>query len=63
MPYSRAPPRGRAKDDRSATYVHPEKFTLPVLRVATGNFTAENKLGEGGFGEVFRVLSVSLNQF
>ncbi|XP_066312690.1 cysteine-rich receptor-like protein kinase 34 isoform X2 [Miscanthus floridulus] len=54
VPYSRAPPRGRAKDDRSATYVHPEKFTLPVLRVATGNFAAENKLGEGGFGEVFK---------
>jgi interleukin-1 receptor-associated kinase 1 len=49
VPYSRAPPRERAKDDRSATYVHPEKFTLPVLRVATGNFAAENKLGEGGF--------------
>ncbi|XP_066322490.1 uncharacterized protein [Miscanthus floridulus] len=38
----------------STTYVHTEKFTLQVLRVATGNFAAENKLGEGGFGEVFK---------
>ncbi|KAF8663878.1 hypothetical protein HU200_055215 [Digitaria exilis] len=36
-----------SKDDCSATYVHPEKFTLAVLRAATGNFAAENKLGEG----------------
>lgn len=45
-----------SKDDCSATYVHPEKFTLAVLRAATGNFAAENKLGEGGFGQVFKVL-------
>nr|CAB3474433.1 unnamed protein product [Digitaria exilis] len=43
-----------SKDDCSATYVHPEKFTLAVLRAATGNFAAENKLGEGGFGQVFK---------
>ncbi|OQU87646.1 hypothetical protein SORBI_3003G314200 [Sorghum bicolor] len=53
---SRPPrPTGCAKDDDgSTTYVHPEKFTLQVLRVATGNFAAENKLGEGGFGQVFK---------
>lgn len=48
--------RRSSKDDcSSTTYVHPEKFTLAVLRVATGNFAAENKLGEGGFGHVFKV--------
>ncbi|PAN28203.1 hypothetical protein PAHAL_5G138000 [Panicum hallii] len=47
--------RRRAKDeDCSTSYVHPEKFTLRVLRAATGNFAAENKLGEGGFGQVFK---------
>jgi len=25
-----------------------------VLRAATNNFSEENKLGEGGFGEVFK---------
>uniref|UniRef100_A0A804QYB9 Cysteine-rich receptor-like protein kinase 10 n=1 Tax=Zea mays TaxID=4577 RepID=A0A804QYB9_MAIZE len=42
------------EDEPSMTYVHPEKFTLAALRVATGNFAAGNKLGEGGFGEVFK---------
>jgi interleukin-1 receptor-associated kinase 1 len=28
-----------------------------LLRAATGNFAAENKLGEGGFGQVFKVIS------
>jgi hypothetical protein len=46
------------EDERSMTYVHPERFTLAALRVATGNFAAENKLGEGGFGEVFKVYTV-----
>jgi hypothetical protein len=50
----------RAKDDCSTSYVHPEKFTLPVLRAATGNFAAENKLGAGGFGEVFKVTTGEL---
>ena len=26
-----------------------------MLRAATNNFSEENKLGEGGFGEVFKV--------
>jgi interleukin-1 receptor-associated kinase 1 len=57
----RSTARRRARDDdRSTSYVHPEKFTLRVLRAATGNFAVENKLGEGGFGEVFKVLSLSV---
>jgi hypothetical protein len=36
-------------------YVEPEKLNLAVLRAATNNFSEENKLGEGGFGEVFKV--------
>ncbi|KAE8788818.1 cysteine-rich receptor-like protein kinase 15 [Hordeum vulgare] len=47
-------PRGGAREDSSTTYVSSEQFTLPLLRAATGNFAAENKLGEGGFGQVFK---------
>lgn len=28
---------------------------LPTLRIATDNFAENNKLGEGGFGEVYKV--------
>ncbi|CAO2201148.1 unnamed protein product [Urochloa humidicola] len=36
-------------------YVEPaEQLNLAVLRDATNNFSEENKLGEGGFGEVFK---------
>ena len=30
-------------------------FRLPTLRVATVNFAEANKLGEGGFGAVYKV--------
>jgi hypothetical protein len=36
-------------------YVEPEQLNLAVLRAATNNFSEQNKLGEGGFGEVFKV--------
>jgi hypothetical protein len=26
-----------------------------VIRIATSNFSEENKLGEGGFGQVYKV--------
>jgi hypothetical protein len=32
-----------------------EHLNLALLRAATGNFSEENKLGMGGFGEVFKV--------
>ncbi|CAO2206271.1 unnamed protein product [Urochloa humidicola] len=36
-------------------FVEPaEQLNLAVLRAATNNFSEENKLGEGGFGEVFK---------
>lgn len=28
---------------------------LPTLRIATDNFAENNKLGEGGFGAVYKV--------
>jgi hypothetical protein len=33
---------------------------LQTLEAATENFTEENKLGEGGFGAVYKVPIVSL---
>jgi hypothetical protein len=36
-------------------YVEPEQLNVAMLRAATNNFSEENKLGEGGFGEVFKV--------
>jgi interleukin-1 receptor-associated kinase 1 len=36
-------------------------FSLQVLKAATSNFSIQNKLGEGGFGEVFKVHIASLS--
>lgn len=33
-------------------------FTLKQIRAATNNFDVANKIGEGGFGSVFKVLSL-----
>jgi hypothetical protein len=41
-------------------FTEPEQLNLAVLRAATNNFSEENKLGEGGFGEVFKVTYSSL---
>ncbi|XP_071680748.1 cysteine-rich receptor-like protein kinase 44 [Lolium perenne] len=41
-------PRDAAREES------PEQFTLALLKAATGNFAVENKLGEGGFGQVFK---------
>ena len=35
----------------------PTIFPYGVLKVSTKNFDPNNKLGEGGFGSVFKVLS------
>jgi len=31
-------------------------FTLRQIRAATGSFDAANKIGEGGFGSVYKVI-------
>ena len=44
-----------ATDSEEATQVESLLFDLSTLRVATVNFSEENKLGEGGFGAVYKV--------
>ncbi|KAG2577780.1 hypothetical protein PVAP13_6NG246300 [Panicum virgatum] len=51
---------GERRDNNNNTkeggirYVEPEQLNVAMLRAATNNFSEENKLGEGGFGEVFK---------
>jgi hypothetical protein len=35
--------------------IKPHMFTYNELRAATGDFNEQNKLGEGGFGAVYKV--------
>lgn len=35
----------------------PKTFSYKDLKSATNNFSNETKLGEGGFGDVFKVIS------
>ncbi|CAL4997752.1 unnamed protein product [Urochloa decumbens] len=50
----KTPPDNYSSIDEDIGYVEPEQLNLLVLRAATNNFSEENKLGEGGFGEVFK---------
>ena len=34
---------------------------LSTLRAATGNFAEANKLGEGGFGAVYKVVAIPIH--
>lgn len=34
-------------------------FTLRQIKAATGNFDPSNKIGEGGFGPVYKVMITS----
>jgi len=35
--------------------LEPLQFSLTVIEVATNNFSKENRIGKGGFGEVYKV--------
>ena len=38
-------------------------FTLKQIKAATRNFDAENKIGEGGFGPVYKVNNIIRSNF
>ncbi|CAO2206273.1 unnamed protein product [Urochloa humidicola] len=50
----KTPPDNYNSIDEDIGYLEPEQLNLVALRAATNNFSEENKLGEGGFGEVFK---------
>ncbi|KAK3418203.1 hypothetical protein EUGRSUZ_H04149 [Eucalyptus grandis] len=58
LPPSPAPtsaaPEIRPKGAKELTAVESLQFDLATIQVATNYFSHENKLGEGGFGEVFQ---------
>ncbi|XP_039814537.1 cysteine-rich receptor-like protein kinase 10 [Panicum virgatum] len=41
-------------DEEDISYIELDQFNLPAVVAATDNFAKDNKLGEGGFGEVFK---------
>ena len=36
-------------------------YDLESIRVATNNFSDENKLGQGGYGPVYKVISATFS--
>jgi len=34
------------------------QFNMPIIEAATNNFSHDNKIGKGGFGEVYKVESL-----
>ncbi|CAL4997751.1 unnamed protein product [Urochloa decumbens] len=47
------PPENSDTED-DISYIELDQFNLSMLAAATNNFAKDNKLGEGGFGEVFK---------
>jgi hypothetical protein len=45
-----------AVDDDEISCVESLKFNFDTIRVATDNFSEANKLGQGGFGAVYKVI-------
>ncbi|WVZ94357.1 hypothetical protein U9M48_040256 [Paspalum notatum var. saurae] len=50
----KTPPDNSWNTEDDIEYAELDQVNLSVLRAATNNFCEENKLGEGGFGEVFK---------
>lgn len=46
--------------ENDITIVESLRFDLSTVREATDNFSVHNKIGEGGFGEVYKVQSLKV---
>ena len=46
----------RIEDQIQGSSMAPKQFRLGEIKKATGNFSPQNKLGQGGFGIVYRGL-------
>jgi len=40
---------------QESVILEPLQFSLAVIKAATNNFSSENRIGKGGFGEVYKV--------
>jgi hypothetical protein len=40
------------------TSVAPRRFTFSLLKNVTDNFSANSKVGSGGYGEVYKVYNI-----
>ena len=65
-------PVERLADDYPNDYLHGEKqaksqdfplIGLDLIKAATQHFSEDNKLGEGGFGPVYKVIVVMIVKF
>ena len=52
----------KQNNDRQASH-DLEIFSFETISAATRNFSTRNKIGEGGFGPVYKVLSLSLSLY
>ena len=43
------------EDELESVQIDSLRFNLVTIKDATSNFSQENKLGEGGFGAVYKV--------
>lgn len=53
--------RHRFSTDLQGLELHTGSFTLKQIRAATNNFDSVNKIGEGGFGPVYKVYYTIIN--
>jgi len=53
----------RCMDDKFQKETEPKRFSFKELAHATNNFNDEEKLGQGGFGGVYRGILQDLNSF
>ena len=51
--------KNQSKDGKASDEL--QIFSFESISVATSNFSTQNKLGEGGFGPVYKVSSLTLS--